>query len=1033
MNEQPYPGLRPFMQDETNIFFGREDQIDELLVKLEDSHFLAVVGPSGCGKSSLVRTGLLDALKSGFMMSAGTRWQIADFKPGDGPMWNLSSALHTALKTEEKIINHDIRKEIREVANYHANLSQGLDGLMKLMSRVQLPPDTNLLLLADQFEEIFRFRDIVSEGVSKEDSKYESEKFVMLLLEAARQKKYPIFVIMTMRTGFLERCFEFDSLPMAINSSQFLTPMLNEEQLIRAIVGPAKVFGGNVRSDLVDRLISDMSPNPDDLPLLQHALMRIWNSAQERDQKKPVLMTIDDYDSTGGLRDALSNHADEALEELEEKYPDDVFLAEILFRELTERTKGSVFQDIRRPRRVWEVAEVAALRNDQWKRIGNVIKVFQDSSRCFITTRTKLETKKESLENITKDTILDISHESLIRRWETLKKWVSKETQKAEEYEGLVREMQNYKEAMGGLLDDLKVQHYNEWWQKNNPTAQWAKRYSGPNNFDEVKFFFEKSKKEIKKKKEEKDKIRKLKLEQAQHEKDIAKQRAEIAEREKELEKARAEKAEKEKEKEIERERAKATRNKLIFVIILILVLASTLFAIPKFMTYKHNKFIDSGNNSIKGKNYKKAVEYYNKAIYWNSDNPNAYLSLGNAFNFLAKYNEAIVNFGKGIKIAPKYPDLYKSLGYTYFKKNDYSKAIRNFKTAINLAPEKVNYNIYNYNIAGYELINPKKPNAIEYYKKAIEIDPQNIEAYLIVGQIFLEQGEEDDAIKYYKKAIEMAHDKVDSNVYATVGNALLKQSREGEAIDYYKEAIKIEPDNLYVNISLGDAYYKLKMENNAIEYYKKAIEMALDMVNIETYNNVSEILYKQGKKDEADKYNKIANEIENNKKIRTAEYEKRVSEVDFDNYTDYITKGKTLLNQGKEDEATGYFKKAIDLAPDKIDANVYTSVGYTLLKQGKEDEATGYFKKAIDLAPDKIDVNACRIVGNALLKHDKKEAEAIIYYKKVLNFVNNYPGQNKGFDIDAFQADIEARLRNQKKKNTKDIRVFLGKVGFDS
>ncbi|MCK4518015.1 ATP-binding protein, partial [Candidatus Babeliales bacterium] len=276
MSKQPYPGLRPFMQNEIDIFFGREDQVDEKLMKLEDSHFLMVLGPSGCGKSSLVRTGLLNALKSGFMMSAGTKWRIADFKPGDAPLWNLSAGLYTALKPERDATNSDILQEYREVADWHAILSEGIDGLMRIVKDAQLPDDTNLLLLADQFEEIFRFRDLVPKGTNKEDTKYESEDFVTLLLEAARQKKCPIFVIMTMRTGFLERCFEFDTLPMTINRSQFLTPMLNEEQLISAIVGPAKVFGGNVKSDLVDRLISDMSPNPDDLPLLQHALMRIW-------------------------------------------------------------------------------------------------------------------------------------------------------------------------------------------------------------------------------------------------------------------------------------------------------------------------------------------------------------------------------------------------------------------------------------------------------------------------------------------------------------------------------------------------------------------------------------------------------------------------------------------------------------------------------------------------------------------------------------------------------------------------------------
>ncbi|MCK5543891.1 MAG: hypothetical protein KAI35_01670, partial [Desulfobulbaceae bacterium] len=89
-----------------------------------------------------------------------------------------------------------------------------------------------------------------------------------------------------------------------------------------------------------------------------------------------------------------------------------------------------------------------------------------------------------------------------------------------------------------------------------------------------------------------------------------------------------------------------------------------------------------------------------------------------------------------------------------------------------------------------------------------------------------------------------------------------------------------------------------------------------------------------------------------------------------------------------------------------------------------------GYFKNAIDLAPDKIDVSVCRILGNVLLKHDEKEGEAIIYYKKALDFVNEYPRQNEEFDIDAFQADIKQRL-SEKGESEKVIRAFLGKVGF--
>jgi energy-coupling factor transporter ATP-binding protein EcfA2 len=73
----PYPGLRPFQPEEAHLFFGREAQVEDMLARLEDRRFLAVVGTSGCGKSSLVRAGLIPALEQGFLSDAKPNWRIA--------------------------------------------------------------------------------------------------------------------------------------------------------------------------------------------------------------------------------------------------------------------------------------------------------------------------------------------------------------------------------------------------------------------------------------------------------------------------------------------------------------------------------------------------------------------------------------------------------------------------------------------------------------------------------------------------------------------------------------------------------------------------------------------------------------------------------------------------------------------------------------------------------------------------------------------------------------------------------------------
>src|SRR6478752_8123359 len=88
----PFPGLRPFEPDEDHLFFGREREIDELLRRLRTARFVAVVGTSGSGKSSLVRSGLIPALESGFMAGAGSSWRIAVLRPGEDPIGHLADA-----------------------------------------------------------------------------------------------------------------------------------------------------------------------------------------------------------------------------------------------------------------------------------------------------------------------------------------------------------------------------------------------------------------------------------------------------------------------------------------------------------------------------------------------------------------------------------------------------------------------------------------------------------------------------------------------------------------------------------------------------------------------------------------------------------------------------------------------------------------------------------------------------------------------------------------------------------------------------
>ena len=275
MTPHPYPGLRPFKREESDIFFGREQHVDQLLEKLAQHHFLAVVGTSGCGKSSLVKAGMLPALDAGFLARAGAHWYVVDMRPGHRPIWALAESL-----LDSQAFGAARGTEPESLALLNATLRRGPLGLIEALCETPLPERANLLVLVDQFEEIFRYRrDIDSQ---------EADAFVALLVASARHRKVDLYIALTMRSDFLGDCAVFLDLPETINESQFLAPRMTRDQRAAAITEPARVFGGDVEPGLVNRMLNDMGADPDQLPLMQHALMRMWDLASVGDSDNTV-------------------------------------------------------------------------------------------------------------------------------------------------------------------------------------------------------------------------------------------------------------------------------------------------------------------------------------------------------------------------------------------------------------------------------------------------------------------------------------------------------------------------------------------------------------------------------------------------------------------------------------------------------------------------------------------------------------------------------------------------------------------------
>ena len=256
--ESPFPGLRPFEARESDLFFGREDDIFELLSRLRHMRFLAVVGASGCGKSSLVRAGLIASLSDEALPGD---WRVAVLRPWQSPVAQLASALsgeddadtsadaagdsaEAGGPRRRKVLNVPADSPDEAAAIVRAILQKGSLGVVETLRRYPLPPGDNLLILVDQFEELFTFmRDPKIKGAQDE-----ARAFVKLLLEvlSPKHKDLPVHVALTMRSDFLGYCALFPGLADAINNGLYLLPQMEREQLHDAIKEPVRMYAGKI-------------------------------------------------------------------------------------------------------------------------------------------------------------------------------------------------------------------------------------------------------------------------------------------------------------------------------------------------------------------------------------------------------------------------------------------------------------------------------------------------------------------------------------------------------------------------------------------------------------------------------------------------------------------------------------------------------------------------------------------------------------------------------------------------------------------
>lgn len=470
-SENPFPGLRPFQTSESHLFFGREKECDDLMSLILKNRFTAIIGASGSGKSSLIYCGIIPLLHSGLLKNASgeeVKFKIFNTRPGISPIENLATSVYNTIFGHEERSEKERKRKIRVI---QAILRSSSLGLVDVLKKYASNSGCNYFIYLDQFEELLRFK-----NAEPEELEYsEANEYVNLIIEAIQQTEVPIFIALTMRSEYVGSCAKFPTLTEEINHSHYLIPQMVRKQLYTAIEGPIRVERGNVERRLIEKLLNDIGNNPDQLPILQHALMRTWNYWLDNKEEEESL-DIHHYNAIGNISEALSLHADEAFNELS---PEQKETCEVIFKTLTEKDEEN--QGVRRAVSLFQLTAITGKSENE---IREVVDVFRKTGRSLL-----LPPEGQPL---TSETLIDISHESLMRIWGRLRLWVEEEDESAQMYLRLAEASKLYQQGKTVLWRPPDLQLALKWQKEQKPTKAWALRYDPA--YERVMLFLEASK-----------------------------------------------------------------------------------------------------------------------------------------------------------------------------------------------------------------------------------------------------------------------------------------------------------------------------------------------------------------------------------------------------------------------------------------------------------------------------------------------------------------------------------------------------------
>ncbi|MBN1250528.1 MAG: hypothetical protein JXR51_14870 [Bacteroidales bacterium] len=521
--KSPYPGLRPFTEEESIYFKGRDLHIKQIIEQLEKKKITIITGASGDGKSSLVYAGVIPNARAGFFHAEYNNWLICDFRPERNPLTNLAKTLANNFDYSENEIYNELKLGFSSIIKLFKKSKYFIDknsenwlNATNDEKRIIKSKGANLFILADQFEEFFTNPENYSNGVPSE----EAYVTVNLLLETAGisiVEDLPIFIVFTMRSDFISQSVAFTGLPEYIGYSQFFIPRLQRNEFQQVIEEPAMLAGGKISKRLTETLINESREGFDQLPIIQHTLNQLWIMAESGNDEMDLehLVKLAGLDTkylsktdkqefekwiknqekfkqkffkSADLTNVLNTHANilyetaffyftEIIEWGEKNITenDAKFIIKTAFQSLTKIDQGRA---VRNRATLREITDIINNENISYETVCGVLNIFRLKNNNFL--RPFIDASDIETQFLHADTVLDITHEALIRNWELLVYWENEEKENYNNFQDFKIQLQRWIDSGKSkefVLPLGTLVHFENWYEKFMPNKYWIAKY----------------------------------------------------------------------------------------------------------------------------------------------------------------------------------------------------------------------------------------------------------------------------------------------------------------------------------------------------------------------------------------------------------------------------------------------------------------------------------------------------------------------------------------------------------------------------